>query len=104
MIFTGWVFNTKRPTESVLRIHLVIDQFTGVVILPVLVVNFYNPAYWILFMAWTIIIFLTLYKLIRLSSIGLRMGGYSGYHLFLYLCTIEIAPLLFIIKYSGNFL
>jgi hypothetical protein len=103
MIFTGWIFKTKRPTESVIRIHLVIDQFTGIVILPVLVVNFYNPAYWILVTAWAIIILLNLYKLIRLSAIGLRMGGYSAYHLILYLCTIEIAPLLFIIKYSENF-
>lgn len=104
MIFTGWVFKTSRPTESVLRIHLVIDQFTGVIILPVLVVNFYNPASWLLTMAWIIIILLNLYKLVRFSAISIRMGGYSAYHLILYLCTIEIAPLLFIIKYSENYL
>jgi hypothetical protein len=104
MIFTGWIFKTKRPTDSVLRIQLVIDQFTGVAILPVLVVNFYNPTSWILITAWAILILLNLYKLFQVSAIGLRMSGYSSYHLILYLCTIEIAPLLFIIKYSENYL
>lgn len=102
MIFAGWIFKTMRPTESVLRTTLIVYQFAGIVIFPLLVVNFYNPTPWILTIAWIILLLLVLYKLIRISFIGLGMGGFSAYHLILYLCTIEIAPLLFILKFTDN--
>lgn len=104
MIFAGWIFKTSRPTESVLRITLIVYQFAGIVIFPLLVINFYNPTPWLLTTAWVILLLLVLYRLIRISFIGLGMGGFSAYHLILYLCTIEIAPLLFIIKYTDNIL
>jgi hypothetical protein len=103
MVFGGWIFRVGRPTESVLRITLIINQFAGLALLPFLIVNYYNPAPGFLIAAWAILGVAALYKIIRLSSIGLRMTGFSTLHLILYLCTIEIAPLLFIIKYSERF-
>lgn len=103
VLFAGWVFRTGRPTESGLRITLIINQFTGLALLPFLIINYYNSAPGFLMAAWALLFITSFYKIIRLSSIGLRMTGFSTFHLILYLCTIEIAPLLFIIKYSERF-
>lgn len=102
MRFAAWVFKTSGPTESYFRNHIIINQFAGVTILPLLVINYYNPISWILYATWFIVIILALYKLIKVSLIGLRIADISAYHLILYLCTIEIAPVLFIIKFSSN--
>lgn len=102
MSFTAWVFKTSGPTESYFRNHVIINQFAGITILPLLVINYYNPISWILYATWLILFILALYKLIRVSLIGLRIADISAYHLILYLCTIEIAPVLFAIKLSSN--
>jgi hypothetical protein len=100
--FSAWVFNTVPPTESGFRITLIVNQLTGVVLLPLLIVSFYTSSVWMLYMAWIIILVLAIYRLFRLSAIGLRMSGFSTYHLILYLCTIEIAPYIFLIKYANT--
>jgi hypothetical protein len=103
-IFGGWVFKTARSTESVLRTSLTGNNFAGVILLPVLVVNTYNPSEVILYFAISLVLGMELLRIIRISAIGLRIRSFSAYHLILYLCTIEIIPVLFLIKYAGNFL
>jgi hypothetical protein len=99
---SGWIFKTIKPAESAVRTTLTGNYFTGVLLLPILIINYYNPHSLILFMAVAILLLMTLFKLIKISFIGLSMRSFSTYHLILYLCTIEIAPLLFLIKYSSN--
>ncbi len=102
MSFSAWVFKTSGPTDSYFRNHIIINQFAGVIILPLLIVYYFNPLSWILYAIWAIVVTLALYKLIKVSLIGLRIADISAYHLILYLCTIEIAPVLFVIKFSIN--
>ncbi len=102
MQFTAWVFKTSGATESYFRNQLIVNQFAGIIILPLMVVNYYNPVNWILYAAWGILGVLAIYKLIRVSMIGLRIADFSAYHLILYLCTIEIAPVIFAIKISNT--
>jgi hypothetical protein len=103
LIFGGWVFKTVRSTESVLRTSLSGNNLAGVILLPVLTVNYYNPQPLILYSALTILLGIELVRIFRISIIGLRIRSYSVYHLILYLCTIEIAPVLFLLKYSSSF-
>ncbi|TVQ06594.1 MAG: DUF4271 domain-containing protein [Bacteroidetes bacterium] len=102
MQFTAWVFKTSGPTESYFRNQLVVNQFAGIVILPLMIINYYNPMSWILYATWGILGILAIYKLIRVSLIGLRISDISAYHLILYLCAIELAPVIFVIKLSSN--
>ncbi len=104
IFFAAWVFNTGGPTEAYFRNILVINKFTGIVLLPVLAIHYYNPATWILYIGWAITALMALYKLFKASAIGLGMHGFSAYHLILYLCTVEIAPVLFFIKAGINYL
>ncbi|MFW6227499.1 MAG: DUF4271 domain-containing protein, partial [Bacteroidota bacterium] len=102
MQFAAWIFKTSSPTESYFRNQQIVNQLAGIIILPLLIISYYNPIDWILYVSWIILGILALYKFIRVSIIGLRITGFSAYHLILYLCTIEIAPVLFLIKFSSN--
>lgn len=102
MQFAAWIFKTSSPTESYFRNQQIVNQLAGIIILPLLIISYYNPIDWILYVSWIILGILALYKFIRVSIIGLRITGFSAYHLILYLCTIEIAPVLFFIKFSSN--
>ncbi len=102
MFFVAWVFKTSKPTESYFRNILIVNQFGGIALLPLLIIHFYNPANWILYAAWILTALLATYKIVRVSFVGLRISDISAYHLILYLCTIEIAPVLFLIKFSNN--
>lgn len=104
MFFAAWVFKTGGATETYFRNILVVNKFTGIALLPLLAVHYYNPASWLLYIAWAITALMALYKLFKASATGLGMHGFSAYHLILYLCTVEIAPVLFFIKAGINYL
>jgi hypothetical protein len=102
MAFGAWIFNTYGPTGSYLRVILLTNQFMGIILLPIVIIAFYNPYVWILYIGWGIVVLLALYKVVRVSAIGWKISDISAYHLILYLCTIEIAPVLFLVKLSNN--
>lgn len=102
MYLTAWVFKTGNPTELYLRNIFLVNKFTGIVLLPVLIINHYNGSGYILTVAWGIVILMELFRFYKVARIGLSMKGFSVYHLILYLCAVEIAPVVFLIKYSGT--
>jgi len=98
--FASWVFCTEKPTDLYLRHWVLASKFTGVAMLPLLIFNNYIPSPVILVISWGTFILLEFYRLFKGSAVGLRIPGFSGYHLILYLCTVELAPVIFILKYS----
>ncbi len=100
MYFTAWIFKTGNPTELYLRNIFLVNKFTGIVLLPFLIVNHNYGSGYILTAAWGVLIIMELFRVFKVARIGLSMKGFSVYHLILYLCAVEIAPILFLIKYS----
>lgn len=102
MLFIAWVFKTQGPTHSYFRNIIISNQVLGVLLLPTLVLYAYNPLP--IFLYLSILIFLTtnLLKLVRAAIIGRTKAGFTAYYLILYLCAIEIAPIIFLIKLSRN--
>jgi hypothetical protein len=100
MYLAAWVFKTGNPTELYLRNIFLVNKFTGILLLPVLTINHYNDSGYILAIAWGIVVLMELFRFYKVARIGLSMKGFSVYHLILYLCAVEIAPVIFLIKYS----
>ena len=100
----AWVFKTVGPTESYSLNILLINYSTGLILLPVLIIYIYNPIPVILYTMWVLFFVINVFKLLRGTIIGLKATGFSAYYLILYLCAIEIAPLIFIIKFSQNYI
>ncbi len=101
LLFSGWVFNASEATSSYTFIVFLVNKVLGIVIIPFLLVLTYSPAPFVQ-IAITIstgaafVLFLYRY-LISFGIIRLNLKV-SALHFFLYLCAVEVLPLLLIYK------
>jgi hypothetical protein len=68
------------------------------ILLPMLLVMIYNPSIYIVFFSFGIIFILLIFKIIRSFVSGLIQPPFSILYLFLYLCALEIMPLIVLTK------
>ena len=96
---SGIVFTTRqRSSEYLLNIYminLVIGLFLICILLPMIYLN--GKIFFYIGLGFLVIMFF--YKLIKGISIGFSYTKFSRFHLFLYLCTLEILPLALLVKF-----
>jgi hypothetical protein len=96
---TGMIFTTqKRSFEYLLNaymINLVIGLFLIFLLLPMIYLN--GKVFFYIGMGFLLIMFV--FRLIKGITIGFSFAKFSRFHLFLYLCTLEILPLAVLIKF-----
>ncbi len=100
----AWVFQTGRASSAYFSNIFVFNQFAGLVLMPLVFIHAYNPFDYLLYSAWAVLALLNLYKVFRGSLLSFDAAGFSVYYLFLYLCGVELAPLLLIIKAASAYL
>ncbi len=96
--FLAWVFGTQRATYLYFENIFLTNNFIGLLLLPLVFYNAFNTSYELLILMWGIMITVNVFKAIRGAYLANRESGFSVYYLFLYLCAVEIAPLLIIGK------
>ena len=96
----GMVFKTENTTGMYLLNVLVINIITGMVLIPLLVLVIYMKSVFFLHITLIIIILSLLFLFVRGFLIGLSLTKFSYLFLFVYLCTLEILPLIILIKIS----
>jgi hypothetical protein len=101
--FLGNVFQTLPITYEYLLNMLLINILTGIVVLPFLIFAVYLKSGAFLYIAATFVMLLLLFQFIRGFMIGMTVKKFSYFYLFVYLCTLEILPLLVIAKLVINF-
>lgn len=104
MQLLAWVFSANRQTELYFNNLFVLNQFAGVLLIPAVFFHAYHPSLFGLYAAWALIILVNLYKITRGFIITHNVSVYSLFHLFLYLCAVELAPLLIIGKTASVYL
>jgi hypothetical protein len=100
MLFLGSVFRTKPTTQEYLINIIVINAVTGIVLLPAMVLNIYLQSDKVLFITLGIIGLFFLFRFIKGFLTGLSLTKFSYIFLFVYLCTLEIVPLILVVKLS----
>lgn len=105
--FSGWVFNTKDAAHTYTFIVFLSNKIIAVALLPFLLVLSFNNGQ-IAEITYTIsvilIIGMLLYRfLVSLASVRKDLSV-NPLHFFLYLCSIEILPLLIIYKAAFNYI
>lgn len=98
----GFIFKTNDKATQQLNIYMNTDNAFGVLLIPVLLVSMYSQFQYIL---WVGVIIFFIFMIIRwfmTFSIGMSVGGFNVLHLILYLCTLEIIPVLIVIKLIEN--
>lgn len=104
MGFLAWVFHTGKASMLYYTNLFVMNQFTGLLVMPLVFYHAVTPSLNSLYAAWILIILLNIYKVIRGAILGYTISDFSGYYLFLYLCGVELAPLLIIGKAASAYL
>jgi len=95
---TGIIFKTLDQAHSYRLNSLIFNHTTGLFLFPVLLISLYwqlSPFIWIAFGVFSILL---IYRFLRSIIIGLSNTKFPVFYLILYLCTLEILPLLLLIK------
>ena len=99
--FTGWVFNAREAAAEYRFVVFLINKLLGIFIIPLLFLIAYASDQ-IKYVAVTIVICLAVFSLairylVSLARIRKNLS-ITAFHFFIYLCAVEIMPLLVIYK------
>ena len=99
----GVLFRTGSPAYLQQKLYASTDFIIGIILIPVLLLTIYMEND-ILFFAGIFIVFIThVFRWFQTFFLGKSIVGVSVIHLIMYLCTLEIAPLLVVIKLIQTF-
>lgn len=99
---TGIIFNTKEAAGRQLKLFINIDNIMGVLLIPVLYIILFVRVDFVFYLGIIIIFILHIFKWFQSFIIGNSILGFSILHLFMYLCTLEIIPLIILVKLFSN--
>ncbi len=97
------VFNTKKAYKAYLMDHLFLLGISSVFQLILIVFYTYSQESIFLWSAYAILIIFFIYRLVRSFIIGFRLIEFSKSYLFLYLCSLEILPIIWILRWVTNY-
>lgn len=97
----GRLFNLEREMATYIFNTFLINNILGIVLLPFIFLMAYNQVVstqWFIVLGLSIVGLAFGYRIFRGILIGLSTSTFSLLYLFLYLCTLEIAPLMILIR------
>ena len=96
--FLGIVFHTESHTHEYIQNILAFSFLTGLALYPMTILILFFQSDLLFYFTLGIAMFLFGFRLLRGFFIGLSLKKFSYLFLFVYLCTLEILPLLIILK------
>ncbi|MDR4988004.1 MAG: DUF4271 domain-containing protein [Bacteroidales bacterium] len=96
--FLAWLFDTRLASRIYLENIFVFNIVNGLLLLPLVFYNAYTPSIQALNVMWGLLVLSNVYKHLRGAFLSHKDSGFSMYYLFLYLCGVEIIPLLLLGK------
>jgi hypothetical protein len=99
--FTGWVFNAKEPASTYSFIVFLINKMIGVALVPLLLLlAFSNGQVWDITITISTGVIVLLFLFRYIISLRIIRGALSinPLHFFIYLCAVELMPMLIIYK------
>jgi hypothetical protein len=100
----AWIFKTQYTNNIYLKnIHLY-NQIIGILLLPIIAFSAYNYSLTGIFIAWGLVLTGGLFKVSRNIFMGRTLGGFPMYYIILYLCAVELVPILILVKAASGYL
>jgi Domain of unknown function (DUF4271) len=103
----GWLFNVREAADGYLFFVFFLNKILGIFLIPVVVLLLLNKSQvveYLLIISYFLIGFFLFYRYYLAYSATQKAIKTSPFHFFLYICAVEIAPLLLIYKVLFNFL
>jgi hypothetical protein len=96
-------FKNKETAKEYIQNILIYNLVTGILLLPLLLLMIYTYHELFLYVAGGLVLIMIFLRFIRGVVIGLSDSKFSLIHLFLYLCTLEILPLIVAAKFLSKY-
>jgi hypothetical protein len=100
---TGITFKNTDTAKEYIQNIMIYNLAMGILLLPLLLLIIYTYHELFLYIAGGLALILIGLRFIRGIAIGLSDSKFSLFHLFLYLCTLEILPLAFAAKFLSKY-
>ncbi len=94
----GFIFDTAGQASMQMKNNAAWAYVSGLFLTPLLLIYFYTLNSFLLGIMMAGSIILLLFKWFQTVKVGLTARNFNALHLFLYLCAVEIIPLLLLIK------
>jgi hypothetical protein len=98
VILAGWVFDTFEMAKKQVRIYFNSNIAMGVTLLPLLFILVIVPNIYLLYLIIFITTIVFIIRWVQVVRLGISITHFNFFHLILYLCTLEIIPVLVLIK------
>ena len=98
----GFLFNTPTLAMQQIRLSINIDSISGFLLLPILLLALSTDLSYFFYFGIFIILIANALKWFQTIAIGKSVSMFKLYHLIIYLCTLEIIPLILLIKLIKN--
>lgn len=95
----GIIFRTTIETEEYILTNLIYNIVSGLAALPFVIIGHYNHSREIIIISLGIFMLGVVFRFSRSIFVGLSAQTFPVVYLFLYLCTLEILPILVIYKF-----
>jgi len=101
LVWLSYVFQKKYQFEEIIFQSFLYERVVSIIIFPLLLLLFYstishafliNTIYFILF-------FFMVFKIVRMGYLSFFNTSFSKAHIIIYLCTLEILPIIILSKY-----
>ncbi len=106
LVFTGWVFNMKEAASTYTFVVFLVNKMIAIILIPFILVQAFSASYITevaVTIAFVIVITLLIYRYL-ISWITIKKDlQVNALHFFLYLCAVEILPVLLIWKALINY-
>ena len=99
---SAFLFQTHKLMIEQLEISRNIQFLSGVLLVPIILVILYIGGDFFIYIGIGVIILLQAYRILQLVIIGKSSTIFSTVHIILYLCTLEIVPVLVLVRLIGN--
>lgn len=99
---SGIIFRTRAESNEYLITNLLYNITTGMVAFPFILIGHYAEDKVIILFAVAILALGMIARFIRSIFVGLSAQSFSVVYIFLYLCTLEILPILVLYKFLVN--
>jgi len=102
IVLSGFLFRTRELAGQQIQFYINIDNLTGFLLLPVLLLVLSSQLNYYFYFILFIILIANAIKWFQTFVIGKSNSTFTLYHLIIYLCTLEIIPLLLLIRLVEN--
>lgn len=104
VLITGTLFKTYHSSSLYLSNILIVNTFGSIILMVFIVIYYYTKNTLFLYLPIYFLLLIYIYRLIRSFLIGRKAGKFSILYIILYLCTLEILPVLVLYKLVKDYI